>query len=151
MRPQETKLTKAFAGLAAVIFLFSIGCASAGPHASPQTDGRALIKHVEGIAEVSGPAGAWSRARESDALRQGDQVRTGANGKIDFDLGTSGGVLTLMPESLLRFEQLGSAPSGTDVLAILDLREGRVVGDTLQLPPHKKILVKTRTGSYEIR
>lgn len=151
MKSQQTKSVGAFTELALVIFIVVLGCSSANSPRNPQGDSRLLIKHVEGTAEISGAAGTWSQAREGDTIQEGLQARTGANGKIDFDLGTSGGVLTLMPESLLHFEQLGPVRSGSDVLAILDLRDGRVIGDTLKLPPRQRIVVKTRTGSYEIR
>jgi hypothetical protein len=61
-----------------------------------------------------------------------------------------GGVLTLMPESMITFEQLGPATPDASVVVIINLIEGRVVGDTLKLPPNKRVQVRTATGIHEI-
>src|SRR5688500_11891802 len=105
------------------IFLLTIlvgGCQSSNVSTPPEA-GFATIQRVEGSAEIRRAGGNWERAREGQALRSGDEARTAAGGQIDFRLREHGGVLTLMPNSLLQFEQLGPKPSSDSVHAVLNL------------------------------
>ena len=129
--------------------LFFLGCQS-----TPNTPAtaRATISSVSGNAEIRRQqTGQWERARKGDTLTVGDQARTGPGGQIDFNLGQNAGVLTLMPDSLLQFDQLGPKSPNDSVQAVLKLPKGRVVGDTLKLPGATKIVVKTPSGATEIR
>ena len=131
--------------------LFSTGCATnkANRHATPG-GAEAVITHVEGSARINPGGGNWQIAKTGIALHRGAQARTGADGKLKIDLGRYGGVLTLMPNSLLNFEQVGPLKPDAAVLSILDLREGRVVGDTVSMRVGKKILIRTPDGTHEI-
>src|SRR5688572_15076 len=135
-----------------LIFLFALlflGCQST-PN-TPAT-GRATISSVTGNAEIRRQqSGQWERARTSDTLTAGDQARTSPGAQIDFNLGQNAGVLTLMPDSLLQFDQLGPKSPNDSVQVVLNLPKGRVVGDTLKLPGATKIVVKTPNGATEIR
>jgi hypothetical protein len=55
-----------------------------------------------------------------------------------------------MPDSLVEFEPIGAAEANPNIVAILNLREGRVVGDTLKLPDGARVQIKTRAGVHEI-
>jgi hypothetical protein len=111
----------------------------------------AHIKEVDGGAEIArGSEGKWEAARIWENLRAGDRARTEAQGRINFSLGKYGGVLTLMPDSMITFEQLGTAAPDSKVVAIINLEQGRVVGDTLKLPPGTRIQIKTANGIHEI-
>ena len=135
-----------------LIFLFALlflGCQST-PNV-PST-ARATISSVTGNAEIRRQQTAqWERARTGDTLTVGDQARTGPGAQIDFNLGNNAGVLTLMPDSLLQFDQLGPKSPNDPVQAVLNLPKGRIVGDTLKLPGATKIVVKTPSGATEIR
>jgi len=111
----------------------------------------AHIKSLDDQAEIArGTDGRWEPARLWENLHAGDRARTEAHGKIDFSLGKYGGVLTLMPDSIITFEQLGPATPDSSVVAIINLEQGRVVGDTLKLPPDKRIQIRTANGVHEI-
>ena len=129
----------------ATAFLLA-GCASTYRMKSP---GYVTVQSRAGVAEISRQGGAFKKAARGNFLRPGDVARTGAQGRIDFDLGRFGGVLTLHPYSTLRFEQIGIA-GDPEVLAILELPRGRVTGDTLELPDGASIVVKTPAGEHRI-
>jgi hypothetical protein len=143
-------LSGQISGVACSILILLGACASSAPRTHPRSEAEAVVSRIEGKAEISRASGSWTPAHLGETLHEDDQARTGAGAKLDLNLGNLGGVLTLMPESLLRFEQLSPPSPGADILAILDLRQGRVVGDTLKLPQGKKILIRTRAGTYEI-
>ena len=128
--------------------LFFLGCQST-PNA-PAT-ARATISSVTGDAEIRRQEiGRWERARKGEVLQAGDQARTGPGAQIDFNLGQNAGVLTLMPDSLLQFDQLGPKSPNDSVQAVLALPKGRIIGDTLKLPGATKVVVKTSGGTVEI-
>jgi len=117
---------------------------------SGSRSGTARVNSLEGSAEVSRGDGAWESASLWHKFSAGDRARTGADGTLNLTLGRYGGVLTLMPGSLLEFEQLGPVEGNPRIVAVLNLREGRVVGDTLKLPEGTQVQVKTRAGVHEI-
>lgn len=129
------------------IFLL-IGCQTS--KVPPQGTGRATIERISGQPEVRRSGGSWERAQIGQNLHQGDEARTPGGSQIDFNLGEYAGVLSLTPGSVLRFEQLGAATPADSVHAVIDLPEGRIIGDTLKLPGRTKVIVKTPRGSVEI-
>jgi hypothetical protein len=135
------------AALGSIAFLLASGCVTPlhGPGGST-----ARISSLEGQAEIAHSGDPFEPASLWQKVSTGDRARTGANGKINFSLGRHGGVLTLMPDSLLEFERLGTTDQDSRIIAILNLREGRVIGDTLKLPEGKRVQVKTRGGVHEI-
>ena len=133
-------------GLALTLCALITGCTTP---LGPSGSSKARIHSVEGTADVQ-RGGEWQPARLWQKLSSGDSARTGGSGKIDFNLGKYGGVLTLMPDSAIRFEQLGPATPGSPVVAVIELAKGRVVGDTLKLPPNTRIQVRTSSGVHEI-
>src|SRR6185436_8151411 len=111
----------------------------------------AHIKSLDGNAEIArGSAANWEPARIWANLHSGDRARTEPHGQIDFSLGKYGGVLTLMPESTIIFEQLGPAAPDSKIVGVFNLVEGRVVGDTLKLPRGTRIQIRTADGVHEI-
>jgi hypothetical protein len=133
------------------IFLLTFlvaGCQTA--RVSNTSHGTATIQQVKGPADIRHAGGKWERARAGQILSTGDEARTAAGGQVDFRLRENGGVLTLMPNSLLEFEQLGPKTASDSVQAVLNLPAGRVVGDTLKMPGGTKIVVKTPKGVSEI-
>jgi hypothetical protein len=133
-----------------LLCLLATGCAT--PRSTPPTASSAhvLVANRTGTAAISRADGVFKSATRGSAVHQGDVARTGNDGRIDFDLRQYGGVLTLHPDSLVRFEQIGVA-SDPQVILVLDLSRGRVTGDTLKLPGDTKIVVKTPNGVHEIR
>ena len=134
------------------IFLLSfllVGCQSS-KDSSSSGSGTATVLRVKGSAEIRLDAGNWEQARAGQTLRTGDEARTGAGGQINFRLREHGGVLSLMPNSLLQFEQLGPMTPADSVQAVLNLPSGRVTDDTLKMPSGTKIVVKTPKGVSEI-
>jgi hypothetical protein len=67
--------------------------------------------------------GKWEAARLWENLHTGDRARTEAQGRINFSLGKYGGVLTLMPDSMITFEQLGAATGDSKVVAVINLEQ----------------------------
>jgi hypothetical protein len=112
--------------------------------------GEAIVTRVSGNAETSVDGAHWRNAKTGDALAQTSWLRTRADAHVDVRIEPYGGVLTLMPGSVLQFAQLGRKDSSSDVVAILDLTRGRIVGDTLTLPANAKIVVRTPEGAYDI-
>lgn len=110
----------------------------------------ARISSLEGQAEIARNGEEFEPATLWQKVSTGDRARTGGNGKINLSLGRHGGVLTLMPDSLVEFERIGTSEDDARIVAILNLREGRVVGDTLKLPEGKRVQIKTRGGVHEI-
>ena len=134
-------------------FIFLLTFLVAGCQSSKISDsglGSATIQQVKGSVEIRHDGGNWEQARSGQTLRTGDEARTGAGGQINFRLREHGGVLILMPNSLLQFEQLGPKTPSDSVQAILNLPSGRVTGDTLKMPSGTKIVVKTPKGVSEI-
>ena len=83
-------------------------------------------------------------------MREGDQARTGANGQINLRLTPHGGVMSLMADSAMQIEQLGTRGTNQQNVAVIRLTRGRVVGDTLKLPKGSKVAVKTNAGTFAI-
>jgi hypothetical protein len=137
------------------------GCASPGG-GSPRTqtednqwwhESEALVRNITGRAEISGDSGQnWEPLRSGQVSEEGQQLRTGPESEVRLDLGEhGGGIVKVMPESLVIFEQLGASHTDSDVLAIMNLPQGRVIGDTLKMPANRKITVKTPAGGYDIK
>ena len=134
--------------LGSAVFVWA-GCATA--HSLPVSSGNAALTRVSGTVETSLDGAHWRNAHPGDIISQDGWLRTRADGHVAVRLDPFGGVLTLMPGSVLQFAQLGRKEADSEIVATLDLRQGRVVGDTLALPPHAKILVRTPEGAYDIR
>ena len=115
-----------------------------------QGTARATIESVSGRPEIRRSGGSWEPAQIGQALHQGDEARTPGVSQIDFHLGEYAGILSLTPGSTLRFVQLGAITPADSVHAVIDLPEGRIIGDTLKLPGRTKVIVKTPRGSVEI-
>ncbi len=110
--------------------------------------GRAMarIRSLDGNGEIARGKGNWEPAHIWENLHSGDRARTAGHGTIDFSLGRFGGVLTLMPDSSVVFEQLGPTSPESEIVAVINLLEGRVVGDTLKLPANTRIEIRTADG-----
>ena len=103
--------TKNFLNASLVIvlgFLLGPGCSTV-QRGNQAGTGTARIRSIDGHADVARGEGPWQPAHLWETLHSGDRARTAGNGKIDFSLGKMGGVLTLMSESMITFEQLGRA------------------------------------------
>ncbi len=137
-------------GLFLVASLLLIGCATHRVSMAPSSS-EAVIQDVSGGAEISTGANSWSKAQPGSTLHTGSRVKTGPNGTVTVNLGSNGGSVDVMPGSLVEIERLGATRTEPEVVAILNLLEGRVVGDTKTPPSHGKILVRTRGGTYEVR
>jgi len=110
----------------------------------------AIVEEVRGSAEVSRSGSAWNMAQTGNTIHPGGRVRTGSDGTVTLNLGSNGGTVEVIPDSLLELEQIGPTGGNSEVLATLNVLEGGVRGDTKN-PPRGKILVRTRGGTYEIR
>ena len=128
-----------------LVLLLGIGCKTTDETAAT----RAEVVTVSGLAEVQ-RAESWQSLRSGRPLNVGDQVRTGADGRVEVRFSPFGGVMTIQPDSLLQLEQVGPTATNQQVIAVVQLSRGRVVGDTLKLPKDAKVVVKTRGGSFAI-
>jgi hypothetical protein len=111
----------------------------------------AVVQKAEGLAEVSSDGLKWKPVRSGQKLAAGATLRTGPEGWIDLQLGTRAGVLRVHPDSTVVLEAIGVNHIDRETAAVLNLTRGRVTGDTLDLPPGMKIVVKTLVGMHEIR
>lgn len=149
--------------LVCLLLLVGIACKTAD--STRRSDVQAVVAKVEGSSEflAAGQTVQTGQIRNEQAvavghaLRKGDQIRTGADGRVDVQLIPYGGVMSVMPNSAIEIEQLG--PEGTaggtagtnqQTVAAIRLTRGRVVGDTLKLPKGSKVVVKTNAGTFAI-
>ena len=136
--------------LACLLLLVGIACKTS--NASRSSNTQAVVASVEGSSEFL-QNGTWQPVQTSHVFSEGDQARTGPNGRIDLRFTPHGGVMSLMPDSAMQIEQLG--PKGTNGtnqqnVAVIRLTRGRVLGDTLKLPKGSKVAVKTNAGTFAI-
>lgn len=143
-------------GMLLVLTLFWTGCASPqGRGSQYQSDQRSLgaearLVRMNGTVEVSTDGADWSRAFTGQGITEGDRLRTGSNAEAEVDLGERGGKLRVLPNTVVIFEQLTPQNERAEVGVILNLPQGRVVGDTARTPQGQKILVKTPNGMHEV-
>jgi hypothetical protein len=133
--------------LACLIVLFAVGCKST--RGSRSSNVQAVVANVEGSAEFL-RNGTWQPIRAGHVFGEGDQARTGANGRLDLQLTPHGGVMSLMPDSAMQIEQLGTLGTNQQNIAVIRLSRDRVIGDTLKLPKGSKVAVKTNAGTFAI-
>lgn len=138
-------MNKIIAGLLGLTTLFVLACQTTDRAAAA----RAEVASVTGFAEIQ-RGQQWQSLRAGEILGVGDQIRTGADGTVEVRFAPHGGVMGLQPDSMLRFEQIGATLTNQQVVAVVDLDRGRVIGDTLKLPKGSKVVVKTRGGSFAI-
>ena len=137
--------------------LFLAGCASSQDNASRfQSDqwwngAEATLTAMNGTVEFSSDGAEWRRPFTGQAIAEGDRLRTGPGAEARVDLGENrGGVVRVMPNSVVIFEQLTPDNEQAEVGVILNLPQGRVVGDTARTAAGQKILVKTPNGMHEV-
>ena len=136
--------------LISAMTLFFSGCATQKT-AYSDPNATAVVQEVSGAAEISTDGSSWGKAAPGTAIPAGSRIRTSPNGMVTLNLGNNGGSVDVMPGSLLEIERLGATTSEPDVLAVLNLREGRAVGDTKNPPSHGKVIIRTPKGTYEVR
>lgn len=137
--------------LCAALLIFSAGCAST--NSAFGTGGpSARIAATEPPAEIW-KSGQWRKARRSQSLHQGEAIRTGSSGSVKLDFGDFGGIAHIQPESEVWIQQFGwtNQPSGRTMLVLLDLRAGRISGDTLKPSPSSRFMVRTAGGTFELK
>ena len=137
--------------------LFWSGCASSqGSGSRFQSDartgsGQASIQAVSGTVQYSMDGAEWRTATPGMQINEGDRLRTGPNAEARVNLGEQrGGLVRILPNSVVIFEQLFPSTDAAEVGIILNLPQGRVVGDTARTPQGQKILVKTPNGMHEV-
>ena len=133
--------------LAVLLLLGAVACKSSNANRTAGT--QASVTKTSGSAEFLN-AGVWESIRTGQALNEGDQARTGADGQIDIRFSPHGGVMTVMPNSAIEIEKLRSDGTNKMQVATIRLGRGRVTGDTLKLPTGSKVMIKTSGGSFAI-
>src|SRR5690349_2134129 len=108
-----------------LLLLIGIGCKSS--NASRGSNTQAIVTKTAGSTEFL-QNGGWQPLRTGQVFVEGDQVRTGADGQVDVNLTPYGGVMTVMPNSTIQMEQLGTRGTNQQAVAVLRLTRGRVVG-----------------------
>jgi hypothetical protein len=132
--------------LAGMIFLG--GCATP----QPNTQGERLVaRNVDGLVEVSHGGAAWRKMKVGESIAPGNRVRTAAGSTATLGLLPDGGVLTVHPQSVFEVQRFGRSSAADDVIAVFNLTEGRITGDTLKPAGRTKIVVNTPNGMHEIR
>ena len=131
------------------------GCASSPNNrqtVSQPPKASAQITQTRGNTEIM-QGGAWKSARVGVGLREGDAIRTGAASDADLHFGEFGGAARVNPESEVWIQHFGwtNEPAGKTMVVILDLRKGRISGDTLNPAPNSRFLVKTDAGMVQLK
>lgn len=139
-----------------ILLLFSallVGCATnRSSHVAAEGGAAAIVHEVTGQdVRILDEDREWKRAEPGARVREGDRVRTGPNDTVTISLGPNGGIMTIMPNSDASFERIGASAAEPDVLAIVVLTAGRIVGDTMNPPGQAKILIRTLGGTHELR
>ena len=129
--------------------VFALGVACNSPKTGRSANTNLSVADVRGSAEVR-RQGTWERIQAGHFLSQGDGIRTGADSQVDLQFAPHGGVLTVMPNSAIDIDQLGSSGTNQTAVATIRLSSGRVVGDTLKLPKGSKVMIKTNAGTFGI-
>ena len=112
----------------------------------------AVVREVSGQdARIANRDGDWKRPRKGAKIEEGSRVRTGPNDTVTVFLGPNGGVMKIMPNSDASFERIAPTTTEPDVLAVISLTAGRIVGDTMQPPGEGKVLIRTLGGIHELR
>lgn len=145
------------AALLSLSTLFWSGCASAqGSGSRFQSDqwwneAEATLAGMNGLVELSSDGAEWRNGFVGQAIKEGDRLRTGPGAEARVDLGEErGGIVRVRPNSVVIFEQLSPPSQNAEVGVIMNLPQGRVVGDTARTPAGQKILVKTPNGMHEV-
>ena len=133
--------------LLCLLCAMGIGCQSGGSKSGQAS--RAEVANTRGTVEIQ-RASSWEGLREGDRLNVGDRVRTGTDGTLEVRFAPHGGVMAVQPGSILAFEQIGRSGTNMNYVAVVELSQGRVVGDTLKLPTGTKVLVRTRGADFAI-
>jgi hypothetical protein len=116
-------------------------------------NGSAIIRHKTGSVQAK-ISGVWSaRANVGSVLRAGDEIRTGPNSSADLDMGKSGGVIRLEPSTYVVVRKLSWRVENGEVVSdtLLEVREGRVVGNSGKLVEKSVLEIKTPTSATRIR
>lgn len=111
---------------------------------------KAVIRAATPDAETRVVNGTWEPARPGRTLLEGDQARTFENGEMRVQLVPHGGAFTMRGGSTVEIERFGATSEDPNVVAVLRLTSGRIVGDTLKLPKGKKVVIKTNGGTFSI-
>jgi hypothetical protein len=134
--------------LALATVFMTQGCGTFG--AKPVDNGQtALIQEVNGQAEMKLDEGEWETAMKAVKLRAGDELRTRENSIVTLQLGENGGSLDLQENSVLKIVQIGGTLDTPEPGAIVELKKGRVTGDTKN-PTKAKVQVRTPRGNFVI-
>lgn len=125
------------------------GCASAPSPA--RSGGAAELLEATGKTQVAVAGRNWATARPGTTLHAGDKIRTGKKSEATVSLGENGGVMRIMENSVVELERIGPKDSEPEVLAIVFLSAGRIIGDTQHPPTHGKVIIRTLGGTHELR
>jgi hypothetical protein len=134
--------------LALATVFMTQGCGTFGT--KPVDNGQtALIQEVNGQAEMKLDEGEWETAIKGVKLRAGDELRTRESSIVTLQLGENGGSLDLQEDSVLKIEQIGGTLDKPEPGAVIELKKGRVTGDTKN-PVKTKVQVRTPRGNFVI-
>ena len=122
-----------------------------------------LFAEVGRVAEISNLEGAvwfrksgtteWKGAEKGMMLLQNDEIKTGANAKVEILLDTAGetGKVDLSANSQMRFETMGKDLVTEDKTTLLDLAVGKVLIKAEKLKGNSTFQVKTPTSICGVR
>jgi hypothetical protein len=130
-----------------------IAPSSSGSDSVSDQNGSALIRHKTGNVQAK-IGGVWSaRANVGSVLCAGDEIRTGPNSSVDLDMGKSGGVIRLEPSTYVVVRKLSWRVENGELVSdtLLEVREGRVVGNSGKLTEKSVLEIKTPTSATRIR
>lgn len=120
---------------------------------SASISNKAVVRRTgPGKGEV-GSGGNWKAARVGDRLGDGFSARTGSGSTLDLFLGENGPVVRLTENSEVEIVRLWLDDRGAVrvIDTMIDVRQGRILGNVKKLAPESSYMVKTHGGVVRIR
>lgn len=132
--------------------LMSVICASLTATAQVNP-GKAVVRSITGSATYTDGLGFEQPLALGTVLKEGQTVKTGADGNVDLFLAENGPGVSLNPSSTLKFNKLSTSvsPLGTLIDTQLDLQQGQMYGNVQKLLPGSRYEVNTPQGLAVIR
>ncbi len=147
---RERSLFLKWAAYGAALFI-----ASAAITAEAQSkSGSAKVQSVRGTAQFQEAGGPWANLTVGKILGPGAVIKTALGAVVDLYLKQNGPVVRVTEETTLSLEKLlydETADGGAVVQTLLDLKNGRILGNVKKLAAASKYEVKIPTGTVGIR
>lgn len=146
---RERSLFLKWAAYGAALFI-----ASAAITAEAQSkSGSAKVQSVRGTAQFQEAGGQWANLTVGKILGPGAVIKTALGSVVDLYLKQNGPVVRVTEDTTLSLEKLlyDETADGAVIQTLLDLKNGRILGNVKKLASASKYEVKIPTGTVGIR